>query len=213
MIFYHATNYNNITCFDSHHNKKNTDFGHGLYLTNNINQAKEWAIKKGKENNIRVVYVSEFNLDSLNLNELKFNQNRNAFYDIFYLCRNETEDVLDDIIEDYNKIDILYGPVIKNSEKFKKYIDIFHGEYDNLKKIKNKIEYKNKQINSFDDLIDEITYFDDDNIQYCLKNDRVVNYFNMNIKEMLIISKSGKIIKKINLSFDNKKKEIIYQNN
>ena len=55
MKLYHATYNGNIIQFDSKHSRKDIDFGPGLYVTDNLEQAINWSTKNNNGNGTPVV--------------------------------------------------------------------------------------------------------------------------------------------------------------
>ena len=214
MEFFHATYRDDFDYIDKKYSKKNNDFGEGLYLSTNIDQAIAWARKKLKKKGKGVIYVSDFNINKKIFNELSYEKNERLFNYIYYNCRNKTEESMDLVDSDYNKYDVIYGPMIDDVNQFEWALRRFHGKNIKIMNIKNlKITIKENSsvfINSIEELATYLKFFDKNNYQYCLKSDPIIYYFNRGIKRIILVNKNGNIKTAKTLSFDEKNKKIIY---
>lgn len=82
------------------------DYGSGFYTTTSFDQAKDWVIRRIKENKVKTGYVNIYELDqnqTENLNCLIFDKPTDEWVD--FVMKNRTQ-------KDFNhNYDIVYGPV------------------------------------------------------------------------------------------------------
>ncbi len=82
------------------------DYGSGFYTTTSFDQAKDWVIRRIKENKVKTGYVNIYELDQKqteNLNCLIFDKPTDEWVD--FVMKNRTQ-------KDFNhNYDIVYGPV------------------------------------------------------------------------------------------------------
>lgn len=82
------------------------DYGSGFYTTTSFDQAKDWVIRRIKENKVKIGYVNIYELDqnqTENLNCLIFDKPTDEWVD--FVMKNRTQ-------KDFNhNYDIVYGPV------------------------------------------------------------------------------------------------------
>lgn len=82
------------------------DYGSGFYTTTSFDQAKDWVIRRIKENKVKTGYVNIYELDQKqteNLNCLIFGKPTDEWVD--FVMKNRTQ-------KDFNhNYDIVYGPV------------------------------------------------------------------------------------------------------
>ncbi len=213
MRLYHGTDKSDLEYLDNTKSKPDNDFGIGLYLTSNICQAKKWAKRKSKCTGKGAVYESEIDLNNISLNILEYTGDEEDYNYLCYLCRYETEVVVNEIIPNFESVDIICGPMIGNSGEYKSAIDCFHGEDIPFSSMKDKIKYINYNvecdISNFEDLESRIKLYGD---QYCFKSKRVIEMFNKGIKQVTYIEKiNGKTITSTQLlEYDKKLNKIKY---
>ena len=86
------------------------DYGSGFYTTTSFDQAKDWVIRRIKENKVKTGYVNIYELDQKqteNLNCLIFDKPTDEWVD--FVMKNRTQ-------KDFNhNYDIVYGPVANDS--------------------------------------------------------------------------------------------------
>ena len=86
------------------------DYGSGFYTTTSFDQAKDWVIRRIKENKVKTGYVNIYELDqnqTENLNCLIFDKPTDEWVD--FVMKNRTQ-------KDFNhNYDIVYGPVANDS--------------------------------------------------------------------------------------------------
>lgn len=190
MILYHGTNQLNLNYLKKNSSKKDNDFGKGVYLTTDLKQAKNWALRKG--NGKGAIYKFEIDLEKENLNILVFDGNEEECNYIYYLCRNKTEDIVNEIIPDWKYVDIIIGPMIGNSDTYKKNIKSFHGE--NISFLSTKYMIKSINYNpkfcilTFNDLTKTKKMWGN---QYCFKSKKAIELLNKKFKKVIYLKKSN----------------------
>lgn len=220
MRLYHGTNEINLKYLSCINSKKDNDFGIGLYLTSNEEQAKIWAKQKAKRTgtDIGAVYESEIDVDNISLKTLKYAKDEEDYNYLIYICRCEAESVANETITNFKNVDIIYGPMVRNIAKLKCAIRRFHGDDIPILSMKDKIKSINYNIEcdvaTFEDLERKINLYGDENNQYCFKSDKAIELFNKGIKKVTYIKQNnGEIITSEQLlEYDKKLKEIKYIN-
>ena len=219
MILYHGTDKVDLEYLDSIESRKDIDFGFGLYVTSNKEQAEDWAKKKGEwaGTGIGAVYESEIDIDNIPLKVLEYAEGDEDYNCLCYLCRYEAEEVASDTITNFENVDIIYGPMIGNAKEFKSNIKCFHGEDIPFLSIKDKVKSINynvkSNISTFEDLVSRINlYGDEKNDQYCFKSEKAKEILNEGIKKVTYIKKINNefITSKQLLKYDKKLKKIKY---
>lgn len=226
MRLYHATGKCDLEYIDDIYSKSDNDFGKGVYVTSIKEQAEDWAKKKSKDRDnykgIGAVYEGEVDLDDLSI--LEYSEDDEDFNYLCYLCRYEAEKVAKETINNFEKADIIYGPMLAKPEKYKECIKCFHcgdEEYrdedfaflPNKDKVKS-IKYDVKcDIITFKDLEDRMKLHDTSRRnQFCLKSKKVIELFNKGIKKVTYIkrNKKGFSYSEQFLEYDEKQNKIIY---
>lgn len=222
MRLYHGTGKCELEYLDDTFSKSDNDFGIGLYVTSIKEQAEDWAKKKSKDSDnhkgIGAIYESEVDLNDLSI--LEYSEADEDFNYLCYLCRYEVESVAKDTINNFEKADAIYGPMLRSIKIFKDSIETFHGddEYAFLPdkdKVKS-IKYDTKcKIVTFKDLERKIKIHDPNNKnQFCFKSDKAIELFNKGIKKVTYIKRNEKgfCYSEQFLEFDEKQNKIIYLN-
>ena len=215
--FYHASIDNNIKLFDNKHNKASNDFGPGLYITDNIQQ----AIDRLKTHKQGVIYESEIDINNSSLIVKNLWNDEESCKEYMYLFRLLTqknkESILLELKDELKDIDIFCGPMLSKLIKFDKAVDIFHGDEEmkkeadlNLQTRKYEIQ-KINCVNSFDDLMRHMEFFKNEFNQYCLRSDKAIDMFNKGILKINYI-KDGNIEAERKLVYDFTSNEIKYLN-
>ena len=109
MILYHGSNCSDILEFKLMNSRKNLDFGKGVYLTASKKQAEKWALKYKNG----TVYVFDVDFKDLHIVEYK---DEDLDY-VLYLCRIDLEDVAKEVIDEFDKADIISGMMLDGTTK------------------------------------------------------------------------------------------------
>ena len=118
--------------------RKNLDFGKGVYLTASKKQAEKWALKYKNG----TVYVFDVDFKDLHIVEYK---DEDLDY-VLYLCRIDLEDVAKEVIDEFDKADIISGMMLDGTtKKIEKTAEKFNDGDISYEKLKEKIKlFKNK---------------------------------------------------------------------
>lgn len=208
---FHGTTKTNLKYLDKIKSKKDNDFGSGLYFTSNLEQAKNWSIKKGKAKG--AVYEIEIDLNKIPLKVIKYDKEK--FNELCYHCRNKSEEQAKEFIEDFENADIIYGRMLGSIHLFKKYMNELHGNNFSILKNQDKIKSINYNVKcdimTFEDLEKKIKLFGtEENDQYCFRSDKAIEFANKQIKK--IHYTKIKIVSEKLVQFDNAERKIKYMN-
>lgn len=205
MKLYHGTDKLDLNYITLNKSKKDNDFGRGFYLTTSFEQAKSWALKKGDGKG--AVYEFEVDLENEKLNILTFDGKEEDCSYLYYLCRNQTDNIVNEVIPNWENIDIIFGPMIGNSRTYKENIKFFHGKNISFSSIKNKvktIKYNTKSpISTFDDLTNTEKLWGN---QYCFKSERAKELLNIGVRKVTYFEKVNNEIVKFSKTLNFNKK-------
>ena len=159
MKFYHGTDNRNIERFVMFNKSPKKDFGKGVYLTTNIEQAKEWSCKYSVTG---AVYEFDINLE--NLKQLDLSNVEDLYY-VIYLCRINLEDIAKETIDNFDNADIVSGFMLDGSI----------GDFEKIAELFNEGEL------SYDEFYSKINMFDKDKNQICVKTEQGLAEINAGI--------------------------------
>lgn len=164
MKLYHGSKDKNITEFKLIHKRNNLDFGEGVYLTVNKEQAEQWA-KKNETSG--AVYVFEIDLKDLRVIEYT---DEDLNY-VLYLCRIGLEkDVARETIDGFDEADVISGKMLDGLTK----------EFELI------AEKFNEGDISYDELKERIKLFDKKD-QLCFKTQKAIDLLNKCLIEKYIV--------------------------
>lgn len=181
MKIYHGTNERNLPFLDDIKKRFDLDFGNGIYLTSNIDQAIEWSCRHQNEG-----AVYEYEIDLSALKELKLSIAEDDYYYLCYLCKINLEFIAKETIDNFEDADVVYGCMIKNVKKFKDKAEEFNEgninleEFKNITKIHNAKDQfcfkKEKAINLVNEGIQKIYYTERKNTEIIIKDFKTIIY-------------------------------------
>ena len=171
MLLYHGTGNRTISTFDFEHCKKKRDFGLGVYFSSNYDQAVEWSCHDSAEG---AVYVCDLDLSSFSLLELK-SQDDDLFY-ILYLCRIDLEEIVPDSVDNYDKADIIAGPLLDGKMTcFRNIAEQFNGGDISANRFIGIVRHK---------------LFNSTHDQYCIKTKRALDAVNASIQKVIFTERT-----------------------
>lgn len=162
MKLYHGTSCRTIEKFVLNKCRSKLDFGTGVYFTSNFKQAKKWSCDKDANG---AVYEVDVNLDDFKI--FTCDNHKEDFMYILYLSRIGLEEIVPECIDNFEKIDIVSGMMLKNPRHFKK-----------------KAEKFNSGDISFEKLCAHTRLWKKPYDQICVKNDLTLEIFNRSIKKI-----------------------------
>lgn len=173
MKIFHGTDNRGITCFRDLRQRKNLDFGDGVYFTSNFEQALRWSCRK---ENCGAVYECEVSFSSLNI--LSYDTKSEELNYLFYLCRIGLQNVACDTIERFDEADVVSGLMLD-------------GKVASFEVI---AEQFNSGETSYEELCNTIKTFKKPNDQLCFKTAKALLEVNDGLQKVYFTRKEGKQI-------------------
>lgn len=185
MKLYHGSRNKELKKFDFEYDSSSTfDFGKGIYFTSNFERAKAWSCH---ENGEGAVYEIDIDFTSADLNKKIFSKDEDDIYYVLYICRLGMSELAPEFVDDFEKYDVVVGPVLRGKKNA------------SMDRYKDMAERFNEGDIAFNEFRNNTCLSNEDFDQWCFKSRKAFEYINANLTKKYVIKKCYNICEVIDL--------------